>query len=124
MAANEGQGGGLGNHQGPPGWTVEARPRTNEKYLWKTDWFYYEPGTQRQYRSLKKAWARYEETNRQNLEVIAQERTRSHGLEKASSRDLASFWLAICFRFSKAIYAKRTKIINRTEEFSEDIQKQ
>ncbi|KAF7143560.1 hypothetical protein RHSIM_Rhsim05G0193300 [Rhododendron simsii] len=68
MAATEGQGGGLGNHQGPPGWTVEARPRTNEKYLWKTDWFYYEPGTQRQYRSLKKAWARYEELNRRNPE--------------------------------------------------------
>ena len=36
MAASEGQ--GSGNQQGPPpGWTVEERPRSNEKYKGKVD---------------------------------------------------------------------------------------
>ncbi|XP_057471581.1 methyl-CpG-binding domain-containing protein 5-like [Actinidia eriantha] len=57
MATNEGQEDPMSI--GPPGWRVEARPRNNEKYLGKIDWFYYEPGTEKQYRSRKSAWDRY-----------------------------------------------------------------
>ncbi|XVE61898.1 hypothetical protein DITRI_Ditri06bG0075600 [Diplodiscus trichospermus] len=37
----------------PRGWIVEERPRTAEKYIGKSDQYYYEPGTNRQFRSFK-----------------------------------------------------------------------
>ncbi|KAL4351804.1 hypothetical protein GQ457_06G007300 [Hibiscus cannabinus] len=39
----------------PEGWIVERRPRTLLKYLGKVEKFYYEPGTERQFRSWKAA---------------------------------------------------------------------
>ncbi|KAL4352931.1 hypothetical protein GQ457_06G007430 [Hibiscus cannabinus] len=39
----------------PEGWIVEQRPRTSLKYLGKVEKFYYEPGTERQFRSWKAA---------------------------------------------------------------------
>lgn len=37
----------------PDGWYYEQRPRTSVKYIGKIDQFYYEPGTNKQFRSIK-----------------------------------------------------------------------
>lgn len=37
----------------PDGWYYEQRPRTSAKYIGKIDQFYYEPGTNKQFRSIK-----------------------------------------------------------------------
>ncbi|XP_022767548.1 methyl-CpG-binding domain-containing protein 5-like [Durio zibethinus] len=47
----------------PKGWQVEQRPRTSPKYIGKVDQYYYEPGTNRQFRSLKAV--------RRHLQVIS-----------------------------------------------------
>ncbi|XP_028100712.1 methyl-CpG-binding domain-containing protein 6-like [Camellia sinensis] len=75
--------------EGPPGWMVESRPRTNEKYLGKIDWFYYEPGTGKQYRSHSKAWARYYETQQQIVVFVPKEEETAHNpnMEFANMKD-------------------------------------
>lgn len=64
--------------KGPPGWMVESRPRTNEKYIGKIDRFYYEPGTGKRYRSCSQAWARYYETQQQIGVLVPKEKNTAH----------------------------------------------
>ncbi|EOY07521.1 Uncharacterized protein TCM_021933 [Theobroma cacao] len=50
----------------PEGWYVEQRPRTTPKYIGKIDQFYYEPGTRKQFRSLKAVLRHLQVTGQQH----------------------------------------------------------
>ncbi|XWS59816.1 hypothetical protein CRYUN_Cryun08bG0154400 [Craigia yunnanensis] len=53
----------------PAGWQVEQRPRTSLKYIGKVDQYYYESGTNRQFRSLKAVRRHLQDTGQQHEQL-------------------------------------------------------
>ncbi|KAK9922834.1 hypothetical protein M0R45_031278 [Rubus argutus] len=76
----------------PKGWVVEIRARTNLKYQGKVDQFYYEPHTQKQFRSLKavKEFLRRDAPQSEQLHAPEESQAGNHAQSSSSNFNLSS----------------------------------